>query len=419
MDSTTIRTALVCGDEAFRSTVLELVHRPERGLALAFDSGSSFTHLADQRLRELRAAEPELVVLDLEPDPVLGIKFAQYLCDQSPSRRILATGPMLPSEQLLSALRAGISEYLPKPVTPEALGTAVDALARKLRWSPTASRTQPGRLLAVFSGKGGSGSTTVATNLAIYLHQLTGKRALLVDLDLELGEIALQLNVEPRFNFIDMVRNFHRMDAELLTSFIEHHPSGVHLLSAPYHPQKTEVVTDAQIAKILRFLKQHYDYVIVDTSKSFSPPTLATFEQADEIFLVTSVDLPSLRNIARCLPLLRQMVAPTEERLRLVLNRYHGGTVIRLEDVERSLGLPVFRTIGNDYEAVMRSINTGTPIILDQESRFARDVRALGAEIAGLKVNPEDASASLSRSLVEPLTRMWRRAVLREPEVGG
>lgn len=414
METGTIRGALICADDEFRAAVTEVLRR-STAVSLIFDPRASITQLADGQMRELREANPELVILDLDPDPALGIKFAQFLSEQSPGRRILATGPTLSADQLLSALRAGISEYLPRPAGREHLSVALDGLIRKLRWSPTASPSQPGKLFAVFSGKGGSGSTTVATNLAIYLHQLTGKRALLVDLDLELGEIALQLGAEPRFNFIDMVRNFHRMDTDLLASFIEHHPSGVHLLSAPYHPQKTEVVTGDQITRILQFLKQHYEYVIVDTSKSFSPPTLATFEQADVIYLVTTVDLPSLRNIARCLPLLKQMTAAPEERLRLILNRFQPDSVIRVPDIERSLGLKVFRTISNDYEAVMRSINSGTPIILDTDSRFAEDLRGLGAEVAGLQAPSDD--SPLRRSLMEPLSRMWRKTFQRDPEI--
>ena len=123
-----------------------------------------------------------------------------------------------------------------------------------------------------------------------------------MDLDLELGESALVLGVQPRFNFVDFVENFRRMDASLLASYIEHHPSGVHLLSAPLQPEKAEAVTADQIRRILAFLRQHYDYVIVDTPRSFAPPTLAVFEQADLVFIVSTADLPSLRNIQRGIP---------------------------------------------------------------------------------------------------------------------
>jgi pilus assembly protein CpaE len=246
---------------------------------------------------------------------------------------------------------------------------------------------------------------------------LTGKRVLLADLDLELGEIALQLGVEPRFNFVDMVRNFHRMDAELLASYIEHHSSGVHLLSAPYVPERAELVSGDQIAKILRFLKQHYEYVIVDTSKSFAPATLATFEQSDQIYLVTVADLPSLRNISRCLPILQQMTGSAEDRVRLIMNRYQEDNLITPEDVERTLGLKVFWTVANDYEAVMQSINTGSPIILNGNSQYAKDVKELAGEIAGIGPGPAVQKQAFMQKMVAPLRRVLERGRAPEAEV--
>ncbi len=419
MDQVTIRSALISTDEAFRAAVREVV-RPDLGLALAVEVTVPFTQLGDEHIGELRNASPELIFLDLGEDPVVGVRLAQFLADQDPARRFIATGPaMLSPELLLTAMRAGVSEYVPQPVTVEALRTAVEGVVRRFGRAPAAgSPRQPGQILAFFSPKGGSGSTTVATNLAIHLHRLTGKRTLLVDLDLELGEIALQLGVEPRFNFVDMIRNFHRMDAELLASFIERHDSGVHLLSAPYHPDKAEVVTGDQIGRILRFLKEHYDYVIVDTSKSFTPPTLATFEQADRIFLVTNVDLPSLRNIKRCLPLIERIVGTRDDAVRLVVNRHQPNNVITLEDIERTLGMKVYWTIANDYDAVIRSINTGIPIILNGTSKYAQDLKALGAEIAGFGGSTEPERGLLARTFLDPVSRVLRRTMPRnQPEV--
>lgn len=419
MASTQLRAAIVSTDPDVRALVRQAARGTEGPLGAPLEIDLPFTHIGDEQLRLLRTHDPQVVFLDVELDPVLGLKFAQFLADQSPERRVIATGPMLPPEQLLAAMRAGVSEYLPKPVTAEALAGAVEAAVRRLRWSPEggAQAQQPGKLFAIFSPKGGSGSTTVATNLAIHLHRLTGKRTLLVDLDLELGEIALQLGVEPRFSFIDMVRNFHRMDAELLASYIEHHDSGVHLLSAPYHPDRAEVVTGDQITRILQFLKRNYEYVIVDTSKSFSPATLATFSQADRVYLVTVVDLPSLRNITRCLPLLRNVVGTEESRLQLVLNRFDPENEITRDDVERTLGMRVYGTIANDYDAIMRSINSGAPIILSGSSRYAADLKALGSDIAGLRATSRPDRAARWRSFWVPLTRLWRRTFRAEPEV--
>ena len=112
----------------------------------------------------------------------------------------------------------------------------------------------------------------------------------------------------------------------------------MHLLSAPYQPEKAEVVTGDEIRRILQFLRKHYDYVVVDTSKSFSPATLAAIEQADLAFIVTNVDLASLRNLQRGLPLLKRMLGRGDDHIRLVVNRYHSDNDITLDDVAQTLG---------------------------------------------------------------------------------
>jgi pilus assembly protein CpaE len=341
----------------------------------------------------------------------MGIKLAAFLSETSPGQRFVASGPNLPPDLLLAAMRAGVADYLPRPVTPEAMTSAVERVRQLMGVGTKETSKAPGQLYAFYSPKGGAGTTTVATNFAVALHRLTGKRTLIVDLDLELGEIALLLGVQPRFNFVDMVQNFHRMDADLLASYIERHNSGVHLLSAPYQPETAEVVTGDEIRKILHFLRKHYDYVVVDTAKSFSPATLAAFEQADLAFLVTNVDLASLRNIQRGLPLLKRMMGRGgDDHIRLIVNRYHSAGDISLKDVEHTIGLRVYRTLSNDYEGVSRSINTGKPIVLNGDSKYAEDIRALGREITGLKATKKGRLSALGA----PLGKLFGRGKAEE-----
>jgi pilus assembly protein CpaE len=380
-----LRSVLVSTDGAFRDALKQVLHGTDRGVTLDLEIPVPFTSFGDEHLRTLRNLEPDLIFLDLESDPGLGTKLAQFLADSNPGYHFIAAGPMLGPEQLMAAMRAGISDFLKKPVDPRELAEAIERISHKLGWAPGARIRQPGHIYSFFSPKGGSGSTTVATNTAIMLHRLTGKRTLLLDLDLELGETALLLGVQARFNFVDMVQNFHRMDAGLLSSYIEHHDSGIDLLSAPYHPEKAESVTADQIRRILQFLRQHYEYIVVDTSKSFSPGTLATFEQSDLVFLVTTADLPSLRNIQRGLPMLKRMLVKGQEQIRLVVNRYNKRDAISLEDVKRAIGVGVYWTLSNDYEAVVRSVNAGKPIVLNGTSSYTKDLKAFAADVAGLK----------------------------------
>lgn len=385
MDTHAIQAAVISTDAKFREGIHPNGDEAAGGanpIRIAFEIVVPFIEISHGHLEELRYVDPDLIFLDLEGDPELGCKLAQFLTESHPSRRVIAAGTEQTPEFLMQVMQAGVSEYLPKPVTPDALAAAVGRARKKLGMTGAAPR-EPGKLYAFFAAKGGAGSTTVATNLAIQIHRLTGEDTILVDLDLELGEIALFLGVEPRFNFVDLARNFHRMDAGLLASFIEKHDSGVHLLSAPPEPDSAESVGADQARQILQFLKRHYKHVIVDTSNSFTARTLATFDQAEEVYLVANIDLPSLRNIQRCRHLLDRLGRGGRE-VRLVVNRFQPDNDIGLDDVERSLGMEIYWTLPNDYDSVIYSINTGHPVILDEGCGYARELEALGAKITGL-----------------------------------
>lgn len=398
MIAPSIPCAVISADAGFRDALRRALGAARQPLAVAVETTVPFTAIDDAELKRLRSVNPVCVFIDLEADPALGVRFTQFLADNHPDMRFVAAGPPPSPELLMSAMQAGVSEYLTKPITHESVAAALERMERKLG-AVTGTFHEPGKLLVFFSPKGGAGTTTMATNLAIHLHQLTEKRVLLLDLDLELGEIALFLGMQPRFNLVDLVHNFHRLDAELLASYIERHDSGVHLLSAPFQPEKVEAMDPDQLRQILQFLKQNYDYILVDTPRSFSPATMAAFELADTIYMVTAVDLPSLRNLKRSLPLLERIAGGNgKERVRLVVNRYHPDNVISIEEVHRTLGLDVHWKLSNDYENVIYSINAGEPLMLSgRASPYRNDLRALGAEIAGLQPAGDRRAGGLRR----------------------
>src|SRR2546428_2498222 len=417
MNTHIVHGALISSDASFRESVKQVLGGAEHGVELSVEITIACTEINEAQVEELRRVALDLVLLDFERDPTTGIKFAHFLADLDPHRQLVATGPPLSPDLLLEAMRAGTWEYLPKPVPAEALRTALHRVMRKLGWVPSGGLQPAGRLYALFSPKGGCGCTTAATNLAIVLHRLTGKKTLLVDLDLELGDTVLLLGVEPRFSLIDVVRNFHRMDAGLLGSFVERHESGVHLLSAPDHVDRAEVPAEDQIRTILHFVKQHYAYVVVDTSTSLTPSALAAFGEADRILVVTNLDLPSLRNLQRRLPLLERTAGKAvRDRIRIVVNRYAGNDVISLGDVQRTLGMKVSWTLSNDYAAVSRSINAGKPVVLNGKSRYTRDLQPLGADLAGLR--PGSRAGEGPHLGWRGLSLLWRRPPRHPGEEG-
>src|SRR5919106_4612941 len=256
-DGQLARAALISTDSSFVAQVKQLLSGPDRPLTLELELTVPLYQLGEQQIQALRSVSPELIFLDLEESQELGLQLAQYLVELNPAQLFIATGPILSSEQLLQAMRVGVSDYLPKPVLPEDLRAASIRAAQKLRKPDGDKQRQPGKIFSFFSPKGGAGSSTLATNLAILIHRATKMKTLLVDLDLELGESALILGTQPRFSLVDFVENFRRMDAGLLASYIDHHASGIDLLSAPLEPSTAESVTPEQIRRILGFLRQH------------------------------------------------------------------------------------------------------------------------------------------------------------------
>jgi pilus assembly protein CpaE len=405
MSTHDIRAALISGDDRLKQIVGESIQ--SAGLSMRIDLAIAPTaqFVDPAGLERLRSSQVHVVILDMAHDPERAIRAAGAIVSASPGAALVGLGPELDSSRILEAMRAGLVEYVPHPLEPKSIGEALGRVMRKKGWADAQGKHRNGKVLAFFSPKGGSGSTSVVTNVGIELSRLSGQKTLLVDLDLELGEIASHLGVRPRFHFVDLVRNFHRMDEDLLTSYIESHESGVHVLSAPFEPEIGEEVTGEQIARILDFLRAQYDYVLVDTSKSLAPPSLAALQAADPIFLVTNMDVPSLRNLKRCLPILDRVTAGDAGRLRLVVNRFNPKSLVRLQDLEETLGIEVYCTLMNDYATVIQSISTGRPLVQGR-SKYAGQLKRLARDIVE---GPREATRS-KKSLLGRLMTPFRSA---------
>jgi pilus assembly protein CpaE len=384
--------AIVSEDQDFHATLDRMLGDGAGRFRFDARFGDPFTQISDAHLEKLRATEPDVIVVDLESDPQVGIKFAQYLLETDMARAVVAAGPTDSPELILQAMQAGVMEYLPKPLSDTKVREAMDRVWRKVgkRAGTLVEEAPGGQTLCVFSAKGGSGSTTFAVNLAVEVHRLTRKKTLLVDLDLELGETALLLGMEPKFSIADLIRNFHRVDAGLLASYIERDDSGIELLSAPIQPVDFESVDGERVEQILNFLKEHYDYIVIDAPKTLNAITLSAFEASDEVFVLTTPDLPSIRNVSRCLPLLKGVEKHKDEDwIKLVINRFSPRQLIPLGEIEKTLGMSVYATLRNDYQSTIDAINEGRPVVFDRNSIYGQDVRRLASTVTGIEVAPK------------------------------
>ena len=373
---------LVSGDHLFRS---EVRHRlaDVPFLAMAAEISAPFTQLDAGYWEELKFAGPGYLMVDLDASRQDGLRLIADITERKPELKVMAFSSDVAADKLLEAIRSGASEFIHKPVDGKVLMDALLRVRRQFAPRAEAHARSAGRVLTFFSTKGGSGATTVVCNAAVSLARSTGKRVLLLDLDLQLGELALFLGLKPRYTVLDLLSNLHRADQALLETFVVKNESGVDLLAGPDAPETEAMVGGEQIRQALQFLRAHYDFILVDMPNNYYDYVIATLDQADQMFLVCTADLPSLKNIQRTLAIFEKL-GFAKTQMHVVLNRYDGHEEgVDRGAVERIAGRQVFWAIPNDYPTVIRSINSGIPLVTTNGTAIARSFVGLADEIGG------------------------------------
>ncbi len=229
---------------------------------------------------------------------------------------------------------------------------------------------------------GGSGATFLATNLAYALGQ-ANKRTIVIDLNLQFGDASLFCSGDkPAMNLGDIARQIHRLDASLLASSLLNVGPNCGVLAAPDDPTHSIDVHPEHIDTILRLARQQYDFIILDVGRSLEAVSVRALDMADIIFPVLQLTLPFIRDGKRLLNLFRNLDYP-RDKIKLILNRHEKkSTDIRLEDLEQTMGMKIFRAIPNSYDAVAASVNQGVPIIkLSRSNPVSKSLLDLAAEV--------------------------------------
>ncbi|MBU4292944.1 MAG: P-loop NTPase, partial [Actinobacteria bacterium] len=225
----------------------------------------------------------------------------------------------------------------------------------------TRAKNKISKNIMIFSSKGGTGKSFIATNLAIDLYNQTKKRVVLVDLNYQTGDIALILDIVPRHTFYDITSIINQLDTEMLSSFLTQHSSGVKILPAPVDPTQSESISTKATVKILDTLAKICDYMVIDAPSNFSENTLALLEKIDFLCMVASMDVPSIKNLKVALEVVDQLKFP-EENILIIINRANTKVGITTDEIEDTLKRKIDITIPSD-RLVPLTINQGNPII--------------------------------------------------------
>jgi pilus assembly protein CpaE len=280
---------------------------------------------------------------------------------------------------LAEALDAEVADVIPLPQLTENIVFAIRKACQVERRS-TSTTSHMGRVVTVFSPKGGIGKTVVSTNLAVCFTKYHKERTLLLDLDLQFGDAAIMLGIEPEKTIYDLVVAPGELDTEKLAGYTTQHPSGLDVLPAPIRPEDAELVTEGKLARLLEVARASYDMIIVDTSPFFHGPMLATLDRTDLLLLLCGLDIPTIKNVRLGLQTLELLSFP-HERTRVILNRANSNVGIKRSEVEETLRTKVDFELPSD-RAVPMAVNRGKPVILAEAGAdFSKAIRGLSDTI--------------------------------------
>jgi len=356
---------------------------------------------------DIKSADACIAIVDFDKNPNQAAETAQYLTQALPGKlTVIALAKDNDPAMLLMAMRAGCSEFLYKPLQDVAVTQTLDRLAQLWTNSVTRSESPGGTILSFFGVKGGVGTTTLAMHLAMYLVQCHQKRTLVIDNHPELGHVCVYLGLDgSRYHFHELVRNFARLESELLQGFVANHPSGLEVLSSPDVCGGTKNMDPEAVSKTLEFLRSEYDYVIVDCAMSFDETNLAAIRASTRTYLVATQEFAAIRDLSRCVDKLIQVEESTD-KLQVVINRFTPSYAINLEQIEKAIKLPVSLCISDSYTELVRSANLGETISPKSKLEFATQLVKWAEAVAG---SPQRVAAVKKDKKLFPI---WKRALL-------
>lgn len=350
--------------------------------------------------REVETGNHRLVVIGPEVPSESAYQLAEQLRIDRPAVGVLLLRRRLEVTVLAQALRSGIREVVQADDHPglvEAVRRS-ESLSDRLG-AATSDRGAGGHVVTVFSAKGGVGKTTVAVNLAAHL-AATDARTLLIDLDLMFGDVAISLQLPPTTSIMDLVAMGGHLDPPGLASVIQRHDtSGLDALVAPHDPADADRVPPELVSELIRLARTTYDFVVLDMPPSMPEHVLGAFDLSDLLVLVTTLDIPAVKNLRLAVNTLDMLGSPQQNRL-LVLNRADLKVGISAKDVEAAVGYPVSAALPNTL-TVPSAANRGAVLAVEEpKDPFAAALR----EFADYKVRPH---------FGEPLTRAGIRRIYR------
>ncbi|MCB8944720.1 MAG: response regulator [Ardenticatenaceae bacterium] len=321
---------------------------------------------------------PDIILMDINMPGIDGIQASQRISELAPRAQIIIMSVQSDSDYLRRAMLAGARDFLTKPFGGDELVAAVRRVYKKrpaMATAPLSSTgalgasgqvatgipVREGRIVSVFSPKGGAGCSTIAVNLGVALAK-RNQRTLLMDGSLQFGDVAVMLNLKQMTSIVDLIEHASETDPELIESVVQLHRSGLSVLLSPPRPEMADIVTEDRVKDLLESFRRMYDFVIIDTSAYLSDKVLTMLDVSDRIVLVTQQSLPDLKNVSRFYDLAENLEYE-QDKTWLVVNRASNKQGISVKDISSALKRPVTMVIPSDEIAAGVAADQGVPLV--------------------------------------------------------
>ncbi len=363
---------------------------------------------AEEAISSAKDAKPDIILMDVNMPGMDGITATQILTTELPDAAIIIMSVQGEQEYLRRAMIAGAKNYLVKPFTSDELLQAIKQVHANEQKRKNVQRSEPqslemGKVITVFSTKGGIGKTTIATNLAVALAIETGDNVGMIDADLQFGDVGLFLNILPQATCADLIKDIDNLDATLLEGYLTPFNANVKVLPAPFRPEQAETISGQHLATILKTMRGMFQYIVVDTAPVFNDTMLSVLDASDQVLVISSMDLPTIKNVKLCLEIM-ESINYSPEKIKLVLNRANSEGGLELREVEESLHYSFTATLPSEGKIVVSAVNKGVPFVVSHpEAEVSKSMFGLARTIAGR----EEKTKEESKGVMDRLKRLF------------
>jgi pilus assembly protein CpaE len=324
---------------------------------------------------------PDLVLLDLGPDPEPCLTFGAHVRRLRPAVKLIACSAINPPDQrlLLNAMRSGVQDFITKPADPEALREIFERFHQEGR---AVERKSAEKLIVLMGSKGGVGTTTVAVNLGVQLCTFAHQQTVLLDLARPLGNAHLLLDLNPRFGIRDAIENIDRLDSHFFEGILTTHKTKLQILGGALHAEEWKSIPTSMLDRIANVAQTNFDVVLADMGSQFGSDWIPMLQASRMILLVAETNVPALWTLERRISALEGL-GINPEKIRVIINRWHKTDQDTLKSIEKNIKRPIFAFLPNDFRKANLSVNLGTPLIENHNNTLSNGYRNLASLLSG------------------------------------